>query len=173
MTTAVPATSSIRQTALGDFEQEMAQTRRILERVPDDRFDWKPHAKSGALGQLAAHVASLPRLALTILETEGLDFAARPPKPPQVPADRDGLLHAFDEQVAAVRAALGAATDEALGATWTLRNGEHVIVTGTRASLFRTMGLSHLIHHRGQLSVYLRLLDVPLPGMYGPSADER
>jgi uncharacterized damage-inducible protein DinB len=168
-----PATSSIRQVALADIEHEFASTRRILERVPDAQFAWKPHDKSGALGQLAAHLVQLPRLMLVVLEQDGLDFSKTPPRPPEPATTTAELLERFDAVTARVRAALDAASDEALSASWTLRAGDHVIMSGTRASMMRTMGISHIVHHRGQLSVYLRLLDVPVPGLYGPSADEK
>jgi uncharacterized damage-inducible protein DinB len=168
-----PTAASLRQIALGDLEHEFSQTRRLLERVPDGKFDWKPHDKSGSLGSLASHVAQLPFLMLVILEQEGLDFAKTPPRPPAPVGTAAELVSRFDELSAKVRAGLDAATDEALSASWTLRAGDHVIMSGTRASALRTIGVSHMVHHRGQLSVYLRLLDVPVPGMYGPSADEK
>lgn len=172
MSTTTAAASSLRQTALGDVERELAQTRRILERVPEEHFGWKPHEKSMALGSLASHVASLVHWQSTILASEELDLAAANPRPAEAPSSREELLRVFDAGVAALAGALAAASDEDLAATWTFRNGERVIMSEPRAAVIRTVGLSHIIHHRGQLSVYLRLLDIPVPGLYGPSADE-
>ncbi len=171
MTTA--STPSLRQLALADIDQEYAQTRRILERVPEDKFSWKPHAKSASLGQLAAHLVQLPGLTQVVLEQQGLDFAKRPPSAPPAIATSAELLSRFDESVAKVRSTLESASDETLSANWVLQAGDHVIMQGSRAAMIRGLGISHLIHHRGQLSVYLRLLDVPVPGLYGPSADEK
>lgn len=172
MTSTTPQ-SSLQHTALGDLERELSQTRRILERVPDDKFDWQPHAKSMTLGRLASHIAQLPRLSVVVLAQQGLDFAVSPPQRPTQLATRDELLRVFDEESATLRAALAAADDDALRTEWTLRAGPQVFLTDSRAGVLRTLGISHLVHHRGQLSVYLRLLDVPVPGLYGPSADER
>lgn len=143
----------------------------MLERVPDDRLDWRPHAKSGTLGGLAAHVAQLPAFALTMIQLTEVDLATL--KRSTDPVGRAALLAAFDRNADALRGALDGATDDDLRATWTMRYGERVIVSGPRITMLRRMGISHIVHHRGQLSVYLRLLDVPVPGLYGPSADER
>ncbi|HEX8693802.1 MAG TPA: DinB family protein [Longimicrobium sp.] len=169
-TTAPPP---VRQLALGDLEREMKQTRRVLERVPDEHWDWKPHQKSMSLGHLAAHVANLPRWQATVLASDFFDVATVPPPDyAAAPKTRDELLRRFDENAAAMQAALDAAGDEALLRTWELRQGEHVITSLSRAAAIRTLGISHIIHHRAQLTVYLRQLDVPVPGLYGPSADE-
>lgn len=161
----------LRQTALGDLEPELATTRRVLERIPDEHLGWTPHPKSWTLGMLATHVANLITWQSTVLGTEGLDLAAVPPAQ-AAPTSRDEILERFDGAAAGLRAAIGGATDEALMATWTLRKGDHVIMSQPRLAVFRTVGISHMVHHRAQLSVYLRLLDVPVPSMYGPSADE-
>jgi uncharacterized damage-inducible protein DinB len=167
------APSQVRQLALGDFEQEIAQTRRVLERVPDDRFDFRPHPKSFPLGHLASHISTLPFWLISILSADEFDLATVPPtNPDELPKTRDAILAKFDENVAAVRAALEAADDDALLRPWTLRKGEHVVMTIPRVAAIRTVGVSHMIHHRAQMTVYLRLLDVPVPGLYGPSADE-
>ena len=167
-------TPSIRRLALGDLEHEMAQTRRVLERVPDEHFDWKPHEKSMPLGRLAAHVANLPWLARAALQGDELDVATVPrPDPASAPKGRDDILAKFDAELANLSAALDAADDATLMQKWTLRNGERVVMSVPRAGAIRGMGISHLIHHRAQLTVYLRILDVPIPGLYGPSADEQ
>ncbi|MDB4907864.1 MAG: DinB family protein [Gemmatimonadetes bacterium] len=159
--------------SLCEFPFELAQTRRMLERVPFEQKDWKPHAKSATLGQLAAHVANLSGLAQRIIDSDGIDFATNPPKPPAQPSDREELLKAFDERNAKLLESLSALTPEQLASDWSIRNGETVVIGGTREEMLRRMGINHIVHHRGQLSVYLRLLDVPVPGLYGPSADER
>ena len=155
---------------LDDMDAELASTRRMLERVPDAHAAWRPHEKSKSLSELATHVADAVGLAATILETEELDALSRPQREPLGTSAQ--LLERLDENVARLRAALGTADARRLAAEWTLRAGERVFVRRPRRALLRTMFLSHMIHHRGQLSVYLRLLDVPVPGMYGPTADE-
>ncbi len=160
---------------LPEFDQEMSTTRRVLERVPDHKLDWKPHAKSMSLGQLASHVAQLPDWVSNIFSLDEFDF--RPPDGPAfVMADcksREELLALFDRSVLAARKAIAAATDPGLDTPWTLRAGPRTIFTSPRWNVFRGFGMNHMIHHRAQLSVYLRLLDVPVPGIYGPSADEQ
>lgn len=172
--TATPLTpaSSASRAILPDLQQELATTRRVLERVPvETHFDWKPHAKSFSLGQLAGHVSNVPMWGTMTLHTEGMDFAQ--PMPPQPEArTREALLAHFDERVRELVAALSAADGEALGVTWTARRGDHVIFALPRAAILRGIVVNHMIHHRGQLSVYLRMLDVPVPSMYGPTADE-
>jgi uncharacterized damage-inducible protein DinB len=154
---------------LPDFEPEMTTTRRLLERVPSDRGEWKPHPKSFALGHLAQLVAWMPGwIANTATETE-LDLAAAPGYSFEETAT---LLAMFDENVRAAVAALAALKDADLGVPWSLKHGDQVMFTAPRDAVLR-MHLHHLIHHRGQLTVYLRLVDVPLPSIYGPTADER
>ena len=155
---------------LDDMDAELVATRRMLERVPDGHAAWRPHEKSKSLSELATHIADTVGLAATILETEGLDALSRPQRQPLGTSTE--LVDRLDENVARLRAALGSADAETLAAEWTLRAGEQVFVRRPRRALLRAMFLSHMIHHRGQLSVYLRLLDVPVPGMYGPTADE-
>jgi uncharacterized damage-inducible protein DinB len=169
---AATQTLSPAQYVFVDLEPELASTRRVLERVPDGQFDWKPHDKSMSLGRIAAHVAELPDFARMILVGDEFDFAKGQYVPVQAKTTAE-VLAAFDDKAAALREAVAAATAESLAGTWTLRNGAHVIVSGNRAALARTMGMNHIMHHRSQLSVYLRLLGVPVPGLYGPSADER
>lgn len=153
-----------------DLTHELAVTRRLLERLPDDRFGWQPHPKSMTLGDLGTHVANLLTWQLMILQTDGLDLA-RPIPRREAAADRNALLAEFDAKAEALHAALEAASDDDLAAKWTLRRGEQVLMARPRLAELRAMGLRHMVHHRGQLSVYLRLRDVPLPSIYGPTAD--
>lgn len=155
---------------LPEFDHEMAVTRKLLERVPEDRFDWKPHQKSMSLGQLAQHVATLPMWgAVTMSQTE-FDAAGQPGLVPA--AGRADLLALFDRNVRDARAALVGKGDGEMMAPWALKNAGKTIFSMPRAAVWRSFVLNHLVHHRGQLSVYLRMQDVPLPSMYGPSADE-
>jgi uncharacterized damage-inducible protein DinB len=164
-------TASLKQIALGDLEHEVATTRRVLERVQDEHLDWKPHDKSMSLAGLATHLATLPTYASRILSSEELDFATpMPPNP--LAASRDEVLSRFDAAAAELRALLEAADDASLSGTWTLRRGEQIIMRMPRTGVMRVFFLSHMIHHRGQLSLYLRLLDASVPSIYGPSADE-
>ena len=155
---------------LPEFDHEMGLTRRLLERVPEDRFDWKPHAKSMSLGHLAQHVATLPAWGRMTLNQQEFDLASSPPDPPM--RRREELLTAFDRLVLETRTALLGKTDAELLVPWTLKKDGHTIFTMPKASVWRSFVISHLIHHRGQLSVYLRLNDVAVPSIYGPSADE-
>lgn len=161
----------LKQIALGDVEQELASTRRLLERVPDEHMGWKPHERSWTLGELTGHIANLPLWFSMTTEGDEVDLDAGPP-PVEPPADRDELLRRWDETSAGARHALLRMPDAALGDDWTLRAGETVYFTIPRGAALRSFVVSHLCHHRGQLTVYLRLLDVPLPPLYGPTADE-
>ena len=160
---------TISATLLPEFNQEMATTRRLLERVPDDKAQWKPHSKSFALGHLAQLVAWMPAWVTNAVREPGLDLASAPGYTFESTAT---LLKMFDDNVAGARAALEAAKDEDFGLPWSLSRGGQVFLTSTRGQIVR-MHISHLIHHRGQLTVYLRLMDVPIPPIYGPTADER
>jgi uncharacterized damage-inducible protein DinB len=154
---------------LKEFDQEMASTRRLLERVPGDRGEWKPHEKSFALGHLAQLVAWMPGWITRTLNEPHIDLATGEGysfQPTGV------LLEQFDRNVRAARDALAAVTGARLQEPWSLKRGEEVLMTGPRGETVRNH-LNHLIHHRGQLTVYLRLVDVPLPSVYGPTADER
>ena len=168
------ATPTPAQRVLGDLDHEMATTRRVLERVPLDRADWKPHPKSMSVGQLATHLASIPGWGVYTMTTTEMDFAA--PLPPEAtpppPTTTEALLAIFDGGVRQLGAALAEATAEELATTWTGRNGDRTVMAMPRAAVLRGFIVSHLIHHRAQLGVYLRLLDVPVPSMYGPTADE-
>jgi uncharacterized damage-inducible protein DinB len=162
---------SISASLLPELEHEYANTRKMLERVPEASFGWKPHEKSMTLGTLAGHVAEVPDWMDITINRDVLDFAEFKYVPP-VHTTTASLLAAFDKSAAAAKAALAAATDEQLFQNWTMRNGEQVFFTMPKVAVVRSFVMNHLVHHRGQLSVYLRLLDVPLPGMYGPTADE-
>jgi uncharacterized damage-inducible protein DinB len=154
-----------------ELRQEAATTRKMLERVPEDKFDWKPHEKSMPLGRLAGHIAELPSLITPALTQDELDFSTAGFKP-FIPTSVAGLLERFDQTVAAAIELLKNQTDERMNDKWRLRSGDTIIFESPRAVVVRTMALNHVVHHRGQLSVYLRLLDVPLPSVYGPTADE-
>jgi uncharacterized damage-inducible protein DinB len=161
------------QILLEDFDAEMANTRRTLERIPEDKADWKPHEKSFAFGKLAVHVATLPLFARHILTEPSLDMANNNlPQPDRTFRTRDILLTTFDSNAAEARKALAAASDEDLAATWKFSFGDHIISNETRSKTYRLMFFNHLIHHRAQLGVYMRLNEIPVPGLYGPSADE-
>lgn len=160
----------IAQMILPEFDHEMANTRKMLERLPDGSFDYKPHEKSMTLGRLAAHVAELPSYATATVSLDRLDLTGE--EKHVTPATRKEVLDSFDKFVAEARALLAAASDEELTKIWTLTYKGQEIFSMPRAAVLRAMFLSHLIHHRAQLGVYLRLNNVEIPGMYGPSADE-
>jgi uncharacterized damage-inducible protein DinB len=155
---------------LPEFDHEMSVTRKLLERVPEGKSDWRPHVKSMSLGQLAQHVATLPQWGSITLNQQEFDLGANPPNAP-IP-NRADLLATFDRVVAETRGALTGKTDAELLMPWALKKDGHTIFTMPKAAVWRSFVLSHLVHHRGQLSVYLRLNEVPVPSIYGPSADE-
>jgi uncharacterized damage-inducible protein DinB len=165
---------SYAETLLPEFDQEMANTRKVLERIPDDKLDWKPHPKSNTIGWNANHLADIPNWMFLALTTPSLDIA--PPDGPkyEFPAltRRDEILHLFDRNVAAARQAIAGAKDEEMGQPWTLMQAGQVFFTMPRSALVRGFGINHLIHHRAHLCAYLRMNDVQVPGMYGPSGDE-
>ena len=154
---------------LPEFEQEMKVTRRVIERVPTEHGEWKPHEKSFSLGHLAQLVATMPGWVVTMLRQPDLDLQSGPGYSYE---STETLLERFDQLVADARAAIAAATDEQMSEPWSLRMGEHVLFTQPRQRVLREH-MNHLVHHRAQLGVYLRLLDVPVPSMYGPTADEK
>ena len=156
-------------TFLPEFDHEMKTTRSLLERVPFDNAGWKPHAKSTGLGDLASHIANLAGFGDMIVNTDERNFGGG--ERPKVYDNTADLLAAFDANVARSRDAIAGLRDDRLGTSWTLRAGDHVIFTLPRAAVLRSMLMNHMIHHRGQLSVYLRLNNVPLPSIYGPTAD--
>jgi uncharacterized damage-inducible protein DinB len=165
---------AIADTLLPEFDVEMAGTRRTLERVPEDKFEWAPHEKSSKLGDLASHLANLPGWVPLALEGDSFDLAPVDGEPPRTvrAANREDLLRRFDEAVANARAALAEASDETLMGPWTLLRAGAPMLTLPRAAVLRNFVLNHNVHHRAQLGVYLRLNDVPVPSIYGPSADE-
>lgn len=167
-------TSSLQQNFLAELSQELASTRKVLERVPFAQADYKPHPKSMSLWQLATHVVNLLAFKTLFLTQDARDFLdPNAPKPGPTPTSPAELLARFDEYSATLQQALQATDDEKLTHNFKLHRGEQVIFDRPRATAIRIMGLNHSIHHRGQLTVYLRLLDIPVPGMYGPSADEK
>ena len=157
-----------------DFDNEISNTRRTLERIPEDKPTWKPHEKSMPMGRLAMHCATIPLFGLYLLEDDGMDLAA--PKRPHASLDfttRENMLSQLDDCAAKCRAALASASDDQLTANWKFTWGPQVIFEGPRALAYRAMFFDHMIHHTSQLGVYLRLLDIPVPALYGPSADEQ
>jgi uncharacterized damage-inducible protein DinB len=154
----------------GDFAGEHASTRRMLERYPDGKGQWRPDEKSRPLGALASHVAGIVTRGTLVLETEGNDITTRA-APPVFDSARE-LLAYFDDNVAKFSAALAKADYASLEQTWAMRRGSQVLIERPRRQLLRVMMMSHLVHHRAQLGVYYRLLGIPVPGMYGPSADD-
>lgn len=161
---------AMRDGLLAEYDHETATTRKLLARVPDDRLSWKPHARSMSLGALATHISQLPRWGDVILNGAQFDLSEAPP-PPADESSAARLLAAFDGHVRATRASLDK-SDAELSAMWTLRRSGQEIFSMPRAGAFRSFVLYHLVHHRGQLSVYLRLNEIPVPAIYGPSADE-
>lgn len=151
----------------------MATTRRLLERTPETEFAWKPHEKSFNLGQLAGHVSNIPHWCEAILQNTVFDVLSAGDTRPQAPESVASLLSHFDRTVSAARSGIAATGDPEMLTPWTFKRGEQVMFTMPRIAAIRSFVMNHLIHHRGQLSVYLRLKNVPLPSMYGPTADEQ
>ncbi len=166
---------ALKDIILPEFDMEMDATRRTLERVPDEKFDWKPHAKSGTLGWLAAHISNIPQWAVITMQQNSLDLApvGEPSRVPPKATNRKDLLEQFDKNRAEARAALAGAGDAAYAKPWALLMSGKQLFSEPRSSVLRRMVFNHLIHHRAQLTVYLRLLNVPVPALYGPSADEQ
>ena len=166
---------ALSEALLPEFDQEMANTRQTLERVPEDKLGWKPHEKSGTMGWLATHLANIPGWVTFTLDNDSLDLA--PPGGASVgplpPANsRNELLEMFDKNVAAARVALAGAGDAQLAKSWSLLKGGKTVLSMPRIAVLRSFVMNHSIHHRAQLGVYLRLNNVPVPAIYGPSADE-
>jgi len=159
------------QTVLPEFEEEMKSTRKLLECVPDGKFDYQPHAKSMTLGRLATHVAEVPSWTGPTLDQEVLEMD--PAFKPHIATSRAELLQIFDKGVAEARAKISASSDEAWGKTWSFKMNGKIMMSMPRSVVLRSMILNHMIHHRAQLGVYLRLNNVAIPGMYGPSADDQ
>ena len=161
---------AIKDALLTDYDHEMGTTRKLLERLPDDKLSWKPHARSMSIGGLATHLINIPNWAGTILNEPFFDLAGAPPNQPEK-TSRAEILASFDETRARTRAWMDK-TDAEYQSAWTLKRGGQQIFSVPRVAAFRSFVLHHVIHHRGQLSVYLRLNDIPVPAIYGPSADE-
>ncbi|MCL5289398.1 MAG: DinB family protein [Acidobacteria bacterium] len=159
---------------LPEFDQEMKNTRKTLERVPEDKFGWKPHEKSWAMGGLATHIANLPSWIVLAINQDSLDLAPGgvPTRPMQAVKSRQELLAMFDKNTAAARAAIAGASDAHLMTLWSLLRNGQTLMTVPKIAVLRSFVMNHGIHHRAQLGVYLRLNDVPVPAIYGPSADE-
>ncbi len=163
------------ESILPEFDQEMATTRRVLERVPEDKLDWKAHPKSNTIGWNASHVAEIPGWVEGTIHQDSWDFAPVGSEPYRTPTftSRREILDFFDQNVATARKALESAKDEDMQQPWTLLFGGQAIFTMPRAAVMRSFIMNHLIHHRAILTVYYRLNDVPVPAIYGPSADEQ
>lgn len=155
-----------------EIEQEAINTKKMLERVPAEKFDWRPHQKSMTLKQLAVHIANLSKRPVQVITTKYLDLADSSIKKPEINNTTD-LIKEFEEGTSQSIDALKSVSDDDLNVNWIMRRGEHIIINMPKAAAIRNMGLSHLYHHRAQLGVYLRLLDIPVPGMYGQSADDK
>ena len=164
---------AISESLLPEYDQEIAGTRRTLERVPADKFDWKPHPKSLSMISLAAHMAGLPSLATLTIERDDVDTASGGPmEPPPQPADTAELVATLDKTAAEARAALAGASDAELMKPWSMLTNGTIVFTLPKVVVLRSFVINHLIHHRAQLGVYLRMNDIPVPSLYGPSADE-
>jgi hypothetical protein len=165
---------TLAETLLADFDATIKNARLTLERVPTDDLDWAPHTKSMKLGRLAMHCATLPAFALYIVEDPGMDMMA--PTRPRITLDfesKEKMLAALDDHAAKTKAAIAATTDEQMLALWPFSVGANVISNLPRHLTIRMWCLNHMVHHTAQLGVYLRLLDIPVPGLFGPSADEQ
>jgi len=166
---------AIKDSLLPEFDQEMAATRRTLERVPDGKNDWQPHPKSMSLGRLATHLPEIVGWVVNSLTRTELDLAPAPGQvwTAQMLGSRAELVAYFDKNRADARAAIEQSSDAGFMVPWSLKKGSQVLMTMPRIAVYRSFCMNHLIHHRAQLGVYLRLLDVPLPSSYGPTADEK
>jgi len=157
---------------IAELKYEAINTRKMIEKVPEGKFDWKPHEKSMTIGRLASHIAEIPVWVNRTLDAGEFDFATIPVVR-NTYENRAALIKVFEERQTVAIAALQNASDEVLNAKYTVKRDGHLMFELPRKVMLRNMVFAHIVHHRGQLSVYLRLLDVPVPGMYGPSADER
>lgn len=156
---------------LGEFQKECATTRRVLERVPEDKLTWKPHAKSMTLGALAMHIATVPGGIAKLAETDEFDVSQGNFNPPTA-KNKAEIFMAFDESVKNAEKCIAGMSDKSAQGNWCAKSQGRELFTISRGELLRSIMLNHWYHHRGQLSVYLRLLDVPVPSIYGPSADD-
>lgn len=156
---------------IGDIIQELKGTRRILESLPDQDLHWRPHEKSMSLGELATHTVNLLRWQTDIFNTSELDLASIPARREALESSK-ALIEEFDESFSVLSALLSGIEEEQLSAIWTLKRGEQIMFQQPRLLVLRSFGINHMIHHRAQITVYLRLLDQPVPGLYGPSSDD-
>lgn len=163
---------SATQSIIKEIEHESVATTKMLERVPADKFDWAPHQKSMSLKQLASHIADLPKTVTIISTTDYLDFAEKKTPKASISSAED-LVAIFKKNITDSISALKTLKEEDLSKLWAMRSGDQVFLNAPKKVSIRTVALNHLYHHRGQLSVYLRLLNIPLPSVYGPSADEQ
>ena len=161
----------IRQALIREIEYEGSQTKKVLERIPVDKFNWKPHEKSKEIGALAIHVAQIPSWTSRALASSEFDMATMKREVPEIKT-ADDLVKISETNIQKAIEDLQKASDEDMMAMWTFRRGDQVVFSLPRAAVIRSMAMNHLVHHRGQLTVYLRLLNIPVPGIYGPSADE-
>ena len=166
-----PIKLSDHELVFGDLERELAVTRTVLERLPEEKFGWTPHEKSMKLGRLGMHVATLPDWARQAIADDGLDMATAP-QPRVEPNDKQDLLQTFDKSANQLREVVKKFDAAAIGNTWTIRDGAQVMASKSKATVYRVWCINHMIHHRGQLCLYLRLLNVPVPAVYFNSADE-
>lgn len=164
---------SVKQAALGDLEMELETTRRLLSAIPTEHLAWRPHERSWTLGALAAHTVNLLHWQLLIIRQDEFDLASAPAPSSVEPDSVEMLLRQFDERAVALQEAIAVIEEEVLSNPWTLRQGPSTIFSKPKALVLRQMGISHLIHHRAQLGVYLRLLGAPVPPSYGPTGDEK
>ena len=161
----------IRDTLLPEFDQEMANTRKMLESIPEDRFDYQPHPKSWKLNRLAGHIADLPMWATHTMRVEVLEMEPDQYKPFE-PSTRKELLDQFDKYTSEARSAIASANDEQMNKIWNMKWGGKTVLTMPRIGVLRSVIMNHMIHHRAHLGMYLRMCNATVPGMYGPSADE-
>lgn len=166
---------AMKDSLLAEFDHEMATTRKTLERIPDDKLDWSPHKKSWSMRQLSTHIANLPVWTTHTVNMDSFDLNPPNSEPPVRPAPASSTkeaLERFDKNADAARNAIANSSDEHLRKPWTLLNRGQTVFTMSRAAVLRSFVIKHIVHHRGQMTIYLRLNDVPVPAIYGPSADE-
>lgn len=159
-------------TFIGELKHESSNTRKMLARVPEDKFDWKPHEKSMTLGRLSCHVAEITQWVDYIINDAEFDFATKAFNRRKAASNKE-LMGIFEDNLTKALSLLESSSDEVLNTSWIMRRGEFISFNLPRKAAIRNIVMNHILHHRGQLSVYLRLLNVAVPGMYGPSADER
>ncbi len=162
---------ALKEALLPEFDHEMANTRKALERIPADKFSWKPHEKSFSMGDLVTHIATIPDWMVFTIDHDSLDMAA--PFHNEAARSTGELLERFDANVIKARKALEGTNDEVLFKPWALKMGDKVLFSMPKISVLRGFVMNHLIHHRGQLTVYMRENNIPVPALYGPSADEQ